>query len=86
MAKGMFTRDTILNDITGFVIDLSLNNGNTYRLTLRQDLIPPSFNAEEAKTYYDANRDFIIAWEVQRRAWIQFSANDVTYVQIVDSF
>ena len=86
----MFERDTILNDLRQYVIEVTFTKVNgeqrNMRCTLRPDLLPPGYAQDitEEKTFHQTNPDVIAAWDVQKGGWRSFRVDSVGYLQNVN--
>ena len=86
----MFQRDTILNDLREYVIEVTFTKVNgeqrIMRCTLRPELLPPKYAEEitEEKTFQQTNPEVIAAWDVQAGGWRSFRVDSVSYVQNVN--
>lgn len=86
----MFQRDTILNDLREYVIEVTFTKVNgeqrIMRCTLRPDLLPPKYAEEitEEKTFHQTNPEVIAAWDVQAHGWRSFRVDSVSYLQNVN--
>jgi hypothetical protein len=86
----MFQRDTILNDLREYVIEVTFTKVNgeqrIMRCTLRSDLLPETYvnEADEEKAFHRVNPEVIAAWDVQAGGWRSFRVDSVSYVQNVN--
>lgn len=85
-----YNRDTILNDLRHYVIEVSFTKVNgenrIMRCTLRPDLLPEDYaeHADREKEFHASNPDTITVWDVQKGGWRSFHISSVIYVQNVD--
>jgi hypothetical protein len=85
----MYDRELILKELREHVMEVSFTkvNGDNriMRCTLRKDLLPPTYIAEETKekTFHKENPDVIAAWDVQANGWRSFRIDSVSYLQDV---
>jgi hypothetical protein len=86
----MYDRDTILNDLRSYVIEVHFTkvngDGRVMRCTLRPDLLPENYinEAAEEKAFHKVNPDVIAAWDVQKGGWRSFRIDSVSYIQNVN--
>lgn len=80
-----YKRDTLLNDLRNYVIEIVYFSNEVRWLTLREDLVPDGFQEKEKK-FHEKNKDVITAWDVRNGEWGTFKNTDVQYVQIKDGF
>ena len=86
----MFQRDTILNDLREYVIEVTFTKVNgeqrIMRCTLRPELLPPGYAQDitEEKKFHNENPNVIAAWDVQAGGWRSFRVDSVSYVQNVN--
>jgi hypothetical protein len=86
----MYDRDTILNDLRSYVIEVHFTKVNgdnrVMRCTLRPDLLPENYinEAAEEKAFHKVNPDVIAAWDVQKGGWRSFRIDSVSYIQNVN--
>lgn len=87
-----FDRDTLLNDLRDYVIEVTFTkvdgSNRVMRCTLKPDHLPPNYLKEssEEKNFHKQNPDVIAAWDVQKGGWRSFRIDSVQYVQIIDGY
>ncbi len=87
--KQKFNRDEILGDLREHVCQIFVQNGPAVRCTLKVEDLPQSYVlTEEAKErqFHADNPNIISAWDIVDGGWKQFHIDNVTYIQIVDTY
>lgn len=89
MRKKMFSRDLLLKELKSYVIEFTLKDKQTVRLTLKEDLMPEDY--QQTKTivedYHNSNTTKIGAWCLRPAiGWKIIDVNNITYTQIIDNY
>jgi len=82
-------KEVIVKDLRDYVIEVTFSNDPTKRLTLKPDLLPPSYEQDIKKDETSFNselNEYVIAWDVRLNQWKKFDLNTVKYLQIIDSY
>jgi len=82
-------RNNILKDLRGYVIEFTYTDKSMFRLTLRTDLLPPSYLNEinEEKKFHEENANIIAAWNISKPGgWKIFNIENIAYMQIIDGY
>ena len=84
----MFKRDSALEALRDNVVEVCLKNQRIMRVTLREDLLPPSYKNEiaEEQKFHTENKELVACWNVVQPRWETFNIEEVTYLQVVDSY
>lgn len=91
----LYQRDVLLNDLRKNVIEITFTKVNgdqrIMRCTLMEHMLPATYraNPEEKASegeFHQKNPDVIAAWDVQAGGWRSFRIDNVTYVQVIDSY
>jgi len=88
----MYSHELIVRDLRTCVAEVTFTkvNGDTrvMRCTLKPDLLPPEYLAEEAdeKRFHAMNNKTVRAWDVQINEWRSFRVESVSYFQVIDSY
>jgi hypothetical protein len=85
-----YNRDTVLNDLRSFVVEVTFTkvDGTTrvMRCTLDPKFLPESYtqDADKELKFHTENPNVISAWDVQKGGWRSFRIDSVEYLQIID--
>lgn len=88
----LFERDTILNDLRKYVIEVTFNKVDgtprIMRCTLDPKHLPESYSQDkqEETDFHQKNADVIACWDIQKGGWRSFRIDSVQYVQIIDNY
>jgi len=88
----MYSHELIVRDLRTCVAEVTFTkvNGETrvMRCTLKPDLLPPEYLAEEAeeRKFHETYKETVRAWDVQANGWRSFRVESVSYFQVIDAY
>lgn len=90
----IYERNAVLKDLRQNVIEIFISNKDSpknvvsFRTTLREDLLPKSYQEEKLieHNFHEENKNLISAFNVTNGQWLTVDISDVKYVQIIDGY
>jgi len=88
--SSLIDRTMLLEDLKRGVVEVHFTKVNgenrVMRCTLMPQLLPPNHDIKEEVEFHKTNLDVLAVWDTQKGGWRSFKLDNITYVQVLDTY